>query len=329
MEHRGQTTHGQAMRGQRVRLMLEKPGESPRCGAEPTPGDGTRDCRALHAEIRFAQARSILARTSGFTAAAGFTHSLSPARNCTFGCSYCYVPTLRVFAGLRREDWTHWGAFTTVKVNAADLLRRTLRSNQRIYCSPLVDPYQPAEAVAGAMPPILQELAHRPPAVFVVQTRGPLITRDLDALARLAERTRLRISFSLTTNREEVRRRYEPYCAPLAERLATIKQLRAAGFDVYATLAPLLPCDPELFVELVLEATERDIIADPFHSRTNRARGAVTREAACRISEHAGFAEWHDASFQADVIARIRQIVEEAGRRLGVGSTGFGWLAAM
>jgi hypothetical protein len=32
-------------------------------------------------------ARSILTRTSGFIAEAGFTHSLTPARNCTFGCS--------------------------------------------------------------------------------------------------------------------------------------------------------------------------------------------------------------------------------------------------
>jgi DNA repair photolyase len=51
-------------------------------------------------EVYQSAARTILSRTSGFIAAAGFTHSLSPARNCTYGCVYCYVPTLRVFAGL-------------------------------------------------------------------------------------------------------------------------------------------------------------------------------------------------------------------------------------
>ena len=55
---------------------------------------------------------------SGFLKEAGFTHSLTPARNCTFGCTYCYVPTLRVFGGLKKEDWTHWGQFTTFKPNA-------------------------------------------------------------------------------------------------------------------------------------------------------------------------------------------------------------------
>ena len=40
-------------------------------------------------EIRYAEARTILSKTSGFIAEAGFTHSLTPARNCTFGCTYC------------------------------------------------------------------------------------------------------------------------------------------------------------------------------------------------------------------------------------------------
>src|SRR5229473_7101748 len=95
--------------------------------------------------------RSILSPTSGFIAEAGFTHSLTPARNCTFACAYCYVPTLGVYGGLKPEDWERWGQFTTFKTNAAELLRREVRPGQRIYCSPLVDPYQPAEAAERQM----------------------------------------------------------------------------------------------------------------------------------------------------------------------------------
>ena len=91
--------------------------------------------------IRHYEAKSILSKTSGFIAQAGFTHSLSPARNCTFGCIYCYVPTMRMKGGLRPEDWQRWGQFTTFKTNAGPLLARSLRPNQVIYCSPLVDPY--------------------------------------------------------------------------------------------------------------------------------------------------------------------------------------------
>ena len=42
-----------------------------------------------------------------------------------------------------------------------------------------------------------------------------------------------------------MRKIFEPHCAPPEERWATIRELRAAGIAVTATLAPLLPCDPE------------------------------------------------------------------------------------
>ncbi len=116
------------------------------------------------------EARSILSPVSGYLAEAGFTHSLSPARNCTFGCSYCYVPTMRVQAGLRPDDWKHWGARTTFKTNAGELLGRALRPHQVIYCSPLTDPYQPSESDMRLMPAVLEAVANHPPHVFVIQT---------------------------------------------------------------------------------------------------------------------------------------------------------------
>ena len=194
--------------------------------------------------VRETIARSILSPVTGFLREAGFTHSLSPARNCTYGCLYCYVPSMRVFGGLKAEDWEHWGQFTTLKTNAAELAERELKRAQIIYCSPVVDPYQPAEKEVRLMPGLLRSVMRRRPAVFVIQTRGPLILRDLGLLQEVAKVTRLRISFSVTTDRDEVRRRYEPHCEPNSERLETIRALREAGLEIYATLAPLLPCDP-------------------------------------------------------------------------------------
>jgi len=78
-------------------------------------------------EILHAEAAGILTPTSGFIAQAGFTHSLSPARNCTFACTYCYVPTMGIYGGLKPADWQNWGRFTTFKANARELLRRSLR----------------------------------------------------------------------------------------------------------------------------------------------------------------------------------------------------------
>ena len=273
------------------------------------------------------QAASILSVTSGYIALAGFTHSLTPARNCTFGCSYCYVPSMRIYGGLKPDDWRRWGQFTTFKSNASALLRKQLRSGLRIYCSPLVDPYQPAEETERLMPGILQEVIDRPPQVFTVQTRGPLILRDLDLLCEVSRRTSLRVSFSVTTDREEIRRLYEPHCAPIDQRVDTILRLRAAGIRTFATLAPILPCNPEALAALAVRATDQNIIGDALHIRSVKPHGATTREAAHAISERVEFSAWLDADFQSQITTRIRAAVTKAGRRFGTGPGGFQWLA--
>jgi DNA repair photolyase len=275
------------------------------------------------------EAKSILSPTTGFIAAAGFTHSLTPARNCTFGCTYCYVPTLGIYGGLKPEDWKRWGQFTTVKSNAATLLARQLRPTQRIYCSPLVDPYQPAEAEASIMPAILEALCATPPALFVVQTRGPLILRDLDALRALAQRTRLRVSFSLTTDRRDVRKLFEPRCAPLEERLDAMAALRDAGIEVYAALAPILPCRPEAMTRIALENTPFPIVADPLHIRATKSRGATTRPQALRIAALRGFTRWLEAEFQTECTEAMRRLAENAGRGFATGPEGFSCLAQL
>ena len=234
---------------------------------------------------------------------------------------------MRIQGGLRPEDWQRWGQFTTFKTNAADLLRHELRGEQRIYCSPMVDPYQPAEERERMMPRILDVLLDAPPRVFVLQTRGPLILRDLERLRSLGQRTTLRVSFSITTNREEVRKLYEPHCAPIAERLDVIRALRGAGIETYATLAPLLPCDPEELALQALEASGRDLIGDPLHIRSTKPRGATTREAAFRVSVANDQQEWFDAEFQSDVVERIQRAAQSLGHRFAIGPSGFAALA--
>ncbi len=278
-------------------------------------------------QILESEAANILSSTTGFIREAGFTHSLTPARNCTFGCSYCYVPTLRLYGGLKPEDWRQWGQFTTFKSNAPQLLRRQLRPDQVIYCSPLVDPYQPAEESELMMPRILDELISRPPKIFVIQTRGPLIVRDLARLVKLSARTALRVSFSITTNREPVRRLYEPHCATIDCRLKAIRELRAEGITTFATLAPMLPCDPMELAAMALETTDQDVIGDALHVRSVKPRGATTRQAAFAIGQKHGDSAWLDPKFQSEVIERIGSVVRHAGRKFAIGTEGFGWLA--
>jgi DNA repair photolyase len=278
-------------------------------------------------QIRESAAKSILTPVTGFLKEAGFTHSLSPARNCTYGCTYCYVPSLGVFGGLKREDWTHWGQFTTLKMNAAELVEKQARRDQAIYCSPLVDPYQPAERNKPLMPKILEAFLQHPPRVLVLQTRASLILRDIELLQRLRERTIVRVSFSITTNREEVRCRYEPHCETNEERLATVRELSRAGVEAYATLAPLLPCDPEELAQRALEASGRLLIGDPLHVRATKRWGATTRRAAFAIARRYGELDWFEPEFQNTIVRRIRKIAIEAGLDFLIGPEGFGLLA--
>jgi DNA repair photolyase len=272
------------------------------------------------------RASSILTKTSGFIAQAGFTHSLSPARNCTFACTYCYVPTMGIYGGLKPEDWKRWGQFTTFKENAAELLRRAVRGHEVIYCSPLVDPYQPAEETEEMMPRLLDVLIDRPPRVFAFQTRGPLILRDLERIRELARRTALRVSFSLTTNLEDIRRLYEPHCATFDERLNVIDALRSAGIETFATLAPLLPSDVEEMTAAAIAVTNRDLVGDPLHVRQVKRHGATTRHAAHRIAAKHGHSAWFEPDYQAGIVQRIKAKAEAANRRFGIGPEGFSWL---
>jgi DNA repair photolyase len=234
---------------------------------------------------------------------------------------------MRVQGGLKPEDWQHWGQFTTFKSNTPELLCHDLREQQRIYCSSMVDPYQPAEEHERMMPRILDVLLEAPPRVFVLQTRGPLILHDLGQLRALSRRTTLRVSFSITTNREDIRKLYEPLCAPIAERLEVIRALRDAGIETYATLAPLLPCDPEELALRALEASGRDLIGDPLHIRSAKPRGATTREAAFRVSAAHRHQRWFDGEFQMEVVDRIQATALSLGHSFATGPSGFATLA--
>ena len=173
------------------------------------------------------------------------------------------------------------------------------------------------------MPELLETLIRKPPRVFVLQTRGPLILRDVQQLKVLATRTRLRVSFSLTTNRDDVRKLYEPLCSSVDERVATLAALRDTGIPTYATLAPLLPCDPTELARLALAFTDQDIIGDPFHVHAVKQYGATTRPEALRVSQVHQFDDWHLPDFQSQVVTTLHSTIQAAGRRFGIGPAAF------
>jgi DNA repair photolyase len=210
------------------------------------------------------QAKSILNPTGGFLAS--YTHSLNAYQGCAFGknsCPYCYVRAMPV----QKFSGKPWGEWVKAKVNAPELLRRELEAakrkglfgNLRIFMSTATDPYQGAEARLKLTRGILEVFAASGDFGFlVVQTRSPMIERDIDVLQQLGSRAA--VSFTIETNREDVRRQITPASPSVERRLATLERLTGAGLKTQAAISPVLPCDAEVFADLIAARATRAVV---------------------------------------------------------------------
>jgi len=72
---------------------------------------------------------------------------------------------------------------------------------------------------------ILEALIKYQPRL-TIQTRGPLVARDIDVLSQFRS---VWVNMSIPTDSERVRVRFEPKAPPLEKRWAALRELRAAG----------------------------------------------------------------------------------------------------
>ncbi len=192
-------------------------------------------------------AKSILTPQKVGSLEGAFDYSLNPYAGCAFACSYCYVPK---FPNARHEV-KEWGDWLEVKTNAPELIAKDRLKvfGSRIFFSSATDPYQYLELKYRLTRKCLQELLKYQPAKLTLHTRSHLILQDIDLLKEFGDR--LNVGFSFTTNDDHVRRAFEPKAPSISRRLATITTLREQGIRVYASLAPLLPCDPDKLIEML------------------------------------------------------------------------------
>ena len=136
-------------------------------------------------QVTYRPARDILTKTSGFIRAYDFT--LNPYSGCSFGCSYCYA----AFFSRDQTQQDNWGLWVNAKQNAAQLLgdlKPGALDGKRIYMSSVTDPYQPLEQRILLTQQILEKLAGRHRPKLVVQTRSPLVTRDIPLFQEIEQR---------------------------------------------------------------------------------------------------------------------------------------------
>ena len=228
--------------------------------------------------VSYNRTREILTRATGFMDAYDFT--LNPYAGCSFGCTYCYA----AFFSRTRDARDTWGEWVTVKENAVELLARRERGSldgKLIYMSSVTDPYQPIERKLNLTRHLLELLVDRHKPKLVVQTRSPDVVRDC-ALFRDIEKNggRVQVNMTVTTDDEDIRRTFEPFCPSNTARLGAIAEVQAAGVDACITMTPLLLLStPYTFAESLLETRVEKFIIQPFHFQRGKFI-AATRDSA-------------------------------------------------
>ena len=160
---------------------------------------------------------------------------INPYTGCQHGCTYCYARFMKRFTGHKEP----WGEFVDVKINASDLLQVEIKRKKRgrVWVSGVCDPYQPLEAQYKLSRRCLEILGqHNWPVT--VQTRSPLILRDIDILKEARD---FEVGFTVTTMDDGIRKLFESSAPPIKDRINALDVLHRAGIRTYAMIAPMLP----------------------------------------------------------------------------------------
>jgi len=250
-----------------------------------------------------------LTPTGGFLR--GFGYSLNPYTGCAFGdgggCPFCYVRALPV----ARAHPGRWGGWVIAKTNLPELLERELTAldhrgrlaGATIFMSSATDPYQGIERRARLTRRALEAFVRHPPRRVVIQTRSPMIERDIDLISRLEERAIA--SITLETNDDSVRRAITPTSPAVARRLTTIRRLRTAGIFTQVAISPMLPNDPQRFADLVEGVADRVIVDTYFDGDGAGGRRSLALGIG-DLYQRLGYADWFKPGVERELMAAMR-----------------------
>lgn len=257
----------------------------------------------MKSEFFYKNPKTLLNKGTGFLS--GYSHSLNPYTGCSFGCSYCYVRQMPVSLFRKAE----WGTWVDIKVEAAKLLRKELQKAKAkgkvtIFMSSSTDPYQPIEHKEMVTRSLLEVMVEDPPDFLFVQTRSPLVRRDIDLLQLL--RDKVRVSVTVETDLEEIRKHFTPNAPPINARLKTLQLLADAGIPTQATIAPVLPSS-EAFSEKLRHLVNR-VCVDDFFMGDGSGGKRTKRLGIHSLYENLGLEEWYDPTAYQIVYDRLKRV---------------------
>jgi DNA repair photolyase len=258
--------------------------------------------------------KSALTRVQGMPY---FSWSLNPYKGCAHACTYCYAREYHAKMG--RDNGAGFDREVDVKVNVADVLRlelRHLRLRETVALGTGTDPYQPCEGRYRLSRRLLEALCESPLPLVVI-TKGSLVVRDIDLLARLGRLVPVRVCLSIPTVDTEVSRRAEPRAAPPRARLEAVRRLRAAGIHAGVLAAPVLPglTDDDASLDAVAAAARAHDAAF-FHIRPLKLDPSVRPHYYAMLAEHFPTLLPPTASAFAMRVNPARGYVDELERRV-------------
>jgi len=157
--------------------------------------------------------------------------------------------------------------------------------------------------------------------LLVVQTRSPLVERDIDLLTRLG--LRVWVSFTIETNRDEVRRQITPASPSIERRLMTLERLSAAGIRTQAAISPVLPCDAEIFAGLIASRANRAVLDTLWQG--DGASGRRSAELGMpELLRSLGYESWLKEDAHVELLTALRQ--QMGTERVGFSQEGFNLL---
>jgi DNA repair photolyase len=180
-------------------------------------------------KIREIKAKSILSKSQVYD------YALNAYVGCQHNCVYCYARFIKRFTGHTER----WGEFVDIKINAPELLASEVKRKKvgRIWISGVCDPYQPLEKRYMITKKCLEILADNG-WPFTVQTKSPLVLRDIETLKRAND---IEVGFTITTADEKIRRIFEPDTPPIRQRIEALAKLHSERIRTFAMIAPILP----------------------------------------------------------------------------------------
>jgi DNA repair photolyase len=191
-------------------------------------------------EVQVERPRNIITRND--SPDISFDRSINPYRGCEHGCVYCFARPTHSYMGL--SAGLDFESKLFAKPDAPKLLEKELGKDsyqpKTIAIGTNTDPYQPIERKWRIMREILEVLEKHNHPVGIV-TKSALVTRDIDILARMAEKGLAKVALSVTTLDRRLARTMEPRAATPTKRLEAMKALTEAGVPTSVMIGPVVP----------------------------------------------------------------------------------------